>query len=90
MISKAHAKLGFRMSDTSLGEELKKRRGARSLSEISRASGLSVATLSRIEAGKIETPSRETLAAIANEYGFPLEILAQLVYCGSPADAVPA
>ncbi len=70
------------MTDTSLGEELKKRRGDRSLSEISRATGVSVATLSRIEAGIIVTPSRDTLSAIAAEYGLPLEMLAQLVYCG--------
>lgn len=95
MISKARSNIGFRMSDTSLGEELQKRRGSRSLSEISRATGVSVATLSRIEANKIETPSRETLHAIAHEYGMPVELLAQLVYCGNnhrnlhPA-AVPA
>ena len=83
MISKARSTIGYRMSDTSLGEELQKRRGTRSLSEISRATGISVATLSRIEANKIATPSRETLHAIAHEYGMPVEILAQLVYCGA-------
>lgn len=71
------------VSVTNLGTELKSRRGSRSLSEISRESGVSVATLSRIEAGLIKMPSRETLTAVSIAYGMPLEALAQLVYTGS-------
>lgn len=85
MVRNTHVSLGFVMSDTSLGAELKKRRGKRSISEISRDCGVSVANLSRIEANIIETPSRDTLAAISRGYNMPLEMLAQLVYCGSPA-----
>lgn len=90
MKSKASGNIGFVMSDTSLGGELRRRRGDRSLSSMSQATGVSIATLSRIEAGKIETPSRETLTAISREYGMPLEVLAQLVYCGHPAQLLPA
>lgn len=94
MLRNSDARIGFVMSDTSLGKELKKRRGTRSLSEVSRDCGVSVATLSRIEAGHIETPSRETLTAISRGYDLPLEMLAQLVYCGAdPAlrhEPVPA
>lgn len=84
MARNTRANVGFVISGTSLGAELRKRRGTRSLSEIARDCGVSVATLSRIEAGVIETPSRETLVAISNGYDLPLEMLAQLVYCGEP------
>lgn len=83
MARKGSGNLRFVMSDTTLGKELLKKRSTRSLSEISRECGVSVATLSRIEAGLIETPSRETLAAISRGYDIPLEMLAQLVYCGA-------
>ena len=75
--------MGYTMSETSLREQLTKARGTRSLSEIARNCGVSNATLSRIEAGLIEVPGRETLAAISAGYGLPLEWLAQLVYCGA-------
>ena len=88
MKSKERSNLGFVISDTSLGAELRRARGNRSLNTISIASGVSIATLSRIEAGKIETPSRETLASISHGYGVPLEVLAQLVYCGHAADTL--
>lgn len=94
MVRKGSGNLGFVMSDTTLGAELHKARGTKSLSEIARDCGVSVATLSRIEAGAIETPSRETLAAISRGYDLPLEMLAQLVYCGAERrprlDPVPA
>ena len=88
MKSKERGNVGFVISDTSLGAELRRARGDRSLNTISLACGVSIATLSRIEAGKIETPSRETLASISHAYGVPLEVLAQLVYCGHPADVL--
>lgn len=89
MKSKERANVGFVISDTSLGAELRKARGDRSLNTIASATGVSIATLSRLESGKIETPSRETLAAISPAYRIPLEVLAQLVYCGHAADLVP-
>lgn len=75
------------MSDTNLGTELRKARGERSLSEISRLCGLPVSTLSRIEKGEIEVPTRSTLETISGAFNLPLEYLAQLVYLGKrPAD----
>ena len=76
------AKLGFMIGATNLGRELKQRRGSRSLHEIAKDCGVSIATLSRIEAGKIEVPSRETLIGLSYGYDMPLEMLAQLVYLG--------
>lgn len=81
--------MGYTMSDTNLREQLTKARGSRSLSEIARSCGVSNATLSRIEAGLIDVPGRDTLAAISTGYGLPLEYLAQLVYCGA-ANVDPA
>ena len=84
------------MSETSLGAELRTKRGSRSLSDISRECGLPVSTLSRVEKGEIETPGRAVLEAISFGYGLPLEYLAQLVYLGKhpqerePADDTPA
>jgi len=77
--------LPFAMSETSLGRELKRRRGKRPLREVAEGSGISIATLSRIEADLIELPGKDTLAAISRGYGLPLEMLAQLVYLGRPS-----
>lgn len=77
--------IGFVLSETTLGEQLTIRRGDRSLSEISRQCGVSVATLSRIEAGHIELPGKDTMRMISLAYGLPLEMLAQLAYCGGHA-----
>lgn len=93
MISKTHAMLGFDMSTTTLGTELRKARLGLSLTlkEMEERSGVELSVLSRIETDKIPMPSRETLTAISYSYGLPLEYLAQLVYCGAPAgQAVPA
>jgi transcriptional regulator with XRE-family HTH domain len=78
------AKLSFRMMDTSLGAELKRKRGTQSLREIAVSCGVSFSLLARIERDEVKTPSRETLQGIAAGYGLPLEYLAQLVYLGDP------
>ena len=74
--------IGYSMSEITLGQELKRRRGERSLREMAERCGVDFSTLARIENGKIATPSRETLAAVSNGYGIALEYAAQLVYCG--------
>jgi transcriptional regulator with XRE-family HTH domain len=71
---------------TRLGDELRRRRGTRSLSDVRRECGLAVSTLSRIEAGTIKTPGRETLAALARGYGLELGYLAWLVYLPTEAE----
>lgn len=81
--------IAFVMRETSLGQELRKRRGTRSLRDLAKETGLSHATLSRIEADLIELPSRDTLDAISRGYGLPLEMLAQLVYLGRREEASP-
>lgn len=94
MKSNARASMGFAMSDTNLGAELKKLRGERSLRDVAAMTGINYATLSRIENNQIELPTRETLAALSRAYRTPLEQLAQLAYCGTstrrhPAPATP-
>lgn len=88
MRSNGSGNMGFVLNQTTLGTELRKARGHRSLREISQETGVSIATLSRIESDLIGLPSRETLAALSNSYGLPLEMMAQLVYCGAPPPAV--
>ena len=84
--------LGFDMSNTTLGAELRKaRRGMDlSLEEMAPRVGVNLTTLWRLESDKIATPSRPTLAAVSRSYGLPLEYLAQLVYCGKSAEDEPA
>lgn len=92
MASKFHAMLGFDMSNTTLGAELRKaRRGMdMSMEDMAPIAGVNLTTLWRLESDKIATPSRSTLSAVSRSYGLPLEYLAQLVYCGKPADDEPA
>lgn len=92
MVSKNRAMLGFDMSDTTLGAELRKaRRGMdMSLEEMAPLVGVNLTTLWRLESDKIATPSRGTLSAVSRSYGLPLEYLAQLVYCGKSVDDQPA
>lgn len=92
MSSHSRAIVSFDMSETTLGTELKKARGLRTLREMERLTGVDFSLLSRIEHGKVAMPNRETLTAISSGYGLPLEYLAQLVYCGKGAvgDPVPA
>ena len=93
MVSKIGGMLGFDMSNTTLGAELRKaRRGMDlSLEKMAPLVGVNLTTLWRLESDKIGTPSRETLAAVSRSYGLPLEYLAQLVYCGKAvADNAPA
>ena len=87
MVSKISGMLGFDMSNTTLGAELRKaRRGMNlSLEEMAPLVGVNLTTLWRLESDKIGTPSRPTLASVSRSYGLPLEYLAQLVYCGKPA-----
>lgn len=87
MVSKMRAILSFDMSETTLGVELRKARGDRTLKDMEALTGVDMSLLSRIETDKVPMPKRETLATISRGYGLPLEYLAQLVYCGKPARA---
>ena len=81
------ASIAYKMSSTDLAAELRKARGDRSLSDISRLCGLPVSTLSRLEKREIEIPTKQTLEVLSGVYGLPLEYLAQLVYLGKrPAE----
>ena len=75
--------MAFSMSETTLGDELKRLRGDRTLRDMSDICGVDFSVLARIEKGRIAMPSRETLAAVCQGYGMPLEYAAQLVYCGA-------
>ena len=88
MNGKTRVTLGFDMSNTTLGVELRKaRRGmGLSLEGMVPRTELNLSTLSRLETDKIGTPSRDTLSAASRGYGLPLEYLAQLVYCGATAE----
>lgn len=82
------AKIVTSMSEKTLGEELKRLRGKRSLREMAELTGVPSSTLWRVEQGAITTPSRETLEGISQGYGIALEYAAQLVYCGRPTVTV--
>lgn len=75
--------MAYNMSDTTLGTELKRLRGDRTLRDMAALCGVDFSTLGRIESGKIATPARDTLAAVCRGYNMPLEYAAQLVYCGA-------
>ena len=67
--------------------ELKRARQDRrlSLSEISRRSGIDLASLSRLEAGKNPNPTFETLSRYADALGLRLEL--SLVETGVPVSS---
>ncbi len=69
--------------------ELKRARQDRglSLSEISRRSGIDLASLSRLEAGKNPNPTFETLSRYADALGLRLEL--SLVETGVPISSQP-
>lgn len=77
--------MAFNMSETTLGAELKKRRGTTGLRAMSRETGIPVSTLSRLEHDETDYPTKDLLARVSIGYGIPLETLAQLVYCGRAA-----
>ncbi len=79
----------YNMSDTTLGAELKRLRGDRTLRDMQEISGVDHSVLGRIEKGQIATPARDTLAAVCLGYGMPLEYAAQLVYCGAEVNPRP-
>lgn len=63
----------------SLGSYLQQLRGSTSIREVSRRTGISAGQISRIENGETLKPARETLRALAREYGghgVALELLA--------------
>lgn len=58
-----------------LGAALREARGARSMVEVSAASGVPVETLRKIETGRIATPAFFTVAALADYLGLDLAAL---------------
>lgn len=79
------ATIAYSMSETTLGQEMRKKRGERSLRKMAELSGIDFSILARIENGRIVMPSRDTLAAISRGYDMPMEHAALLVYCGKSA-----
>jgi hypothetical protein len=59
-----------------LGALLREARGARSMVDVSSASGIPVETLRKIETGRIVTPAFFTVAALAQVLGLDLAALA--------------
>jgi hypothetical protein len=55
-----------------LGTALREARGARSMVEVSAASGVPTETLRKIETGRIPTPAFFTVAALAGALGLDL------------------
>lgn len=70
------------MAETSLGKELLRLRGSRSLRTVASEIGISHSLLNLIEKDEVDLPRRDTMEALARYYGVPLEYLARLAYCG--------
>jgi len=58
-----------------LGSLLREARGARSVSEVAVASGLSSETVRKVEGGQVATPAFSTVAALAGVLGVSLDLL---------------
>jgi transcriptional regulator with XRE-family HTH domain len=56
-----------------LGKALRKARGARSITDVAAAAGISPETLRKIERGRIPTPAFFTVAAVADVLGLSLD-----------------
>ena len=65
-----------------LGAVLREARGPRTMVEVALASGISVETLRKIEAGRIPTPAFFTVVALAETLDLPIDrIISQ---CAAP------
>ena len=79
------------MAETTLGKELRRLRGERSLRDVASEVGISHSLLGQIENDGVDLPRRDTMDALANFYGVRLDYLARLAYCGGrPAEPVSA
>ena len=59
-----------------LGEQLRRARGRRTLTDVAQAAGISPETLRKIETGRLATPAFATIAALARALGLSLDELA--------------
>ncbi|GAA2089960.1 helix-turn-helix transcriptional regulator [Streptomyces albiaxialis] len=59
-----------------LGELLRAARGARSMTEVAAAAGISAETLRKIETGRAPTPAFFTVAALASALGLAMDDVA--------------
>jgi DNA-binding phage protein len=67
---------GERRRGERLGALLREARGARSMTQIAAAAGLSSETLRKIETGRAPTPAFFTVTALAAALGISLDVLA--------------
>jgi transcriptional regulator with XRE-family HTH domain len=68
-----------------LGALLREARGARTMTEVAIASGVSVDALRKIESGRVPTPALFTVAALAAALGLSLDTMVRDVYLPSPS-----
>ncbi|MDT7609535.1 MAG: hypothetical protein QOG96_4038 [Pseudonocardiales bacterium] len=68
-----------------LGALLREARGARTMTEVAIASGVSVDALRKIESGRVPTPALFTVAALAAALGLSLDTMVSDVYLPSPS-----
>ncbi|WP_445189561.1 helix-turn-helix domain-containing protein [Pseudonocardia sp. Cha107L01] len=68
-----------------LGALLREARGARTMTEVAIASGVSVDALRKIESGRVPTPALFTVAALAAALGLSLDAMVSDVYLPSPS-----
>jgi transcriptional regulator with XRE-family HTH domain len=68
-----------------LGALLREARGARTMTEVAVASGVSVDALRKIESGRVPTPALFTVAALAAALGLSLDAMVSDVYLPSPS-----
>ncbi|QZT60751.1 helix-turn-helix domain-containing protein [Mycolicibacterium austroafricanum] len=59
-----------------LGEQLRRARGERTLTDVAQAAAISPETLRKIETGRLATPAFATIAALARVLGLSLDELA--------------
>jgi transcriptional regulator with XRE-family HTH domain len=68
-----------------LGEVLRAARGARSMTSVASAVGMSPETLRKIETGRVPTPAFFTVIALCTELGLPLDDLADRCTAEAPS-----
>jgi transcriptional regulator with XRE-family HTH domain len=68
-----------------LGALLREARGARTMTEVAVASGVSVDALRKIESGRVPTPALFTVAALAAALGLSLDAIVSDVFLPSPS-----
>lgn len=70
-----------------LGAALRAARGARNLSEVALAAGISPETLRKIEGGRLPSPAFGTVVCLADVLGVPVTELAEVWLAGALSQA---